>query len=373
MKKQLKIVHVIGQLGIGGAERQLHELIVHSDPEQFTHQVIYYDDSNDEEGIKLFRQSGITIHRLHRNRLNPLGFVLSLRKLIQNTAPDIVHCWLYSANLYGRWAAILSGCKSIIVAYRSSSLLRSGLLRINEWFTGHRVHYLANSKACAKEISSKLRVDYKKFSVIYNGVDLNKIKEAPPIPGFQDSISPDSHCKLVCMVGRLTEAKNYPMLLRTAALCKKNGLETRFGIAGHGEKEEELKTQAKELGVEERVFFLGLRKDVANLLNSCDLFLYTSMWEGFPNTLLEAMAAGLPIVTTGFKGADELIQHEKNGLIVPMDNDQGAYEALKYLLENPNRAAEFGQAAQLYARENFSIKNMVENTAQLYHTRCNRF
>lgn len=363
---KINITHIIGQLGIGGGEKQLYELIVHSDPDKMNHKVIYYEDGNDEEGKKLFNDSGIETYRLNRKKNDPLGFILKIRKKIIETKPDIVHCWLYSANIYGRWAAILAGCRNIVVAYRSCGLPKAGKLRINEWFTGRRVQYLANSRACAAAMSKKLGVRLDKFDVIYNGADLEKLQNAQPITDIRQQFSIDPGRKLVCMVGRLTAAKNYPMLLRTAKRCRQDDLPLHFLIAGHGEKEQELKALAKQLGVEDTVTFLGLRNDVPGLLKSCDYYIYTSLWEGFPNALLEAMAAGLPVITSHFAGADELVENGRNGVIVPIDNDLEAYQTLKKFFESPDYARALGIEASKEAESRFSKEIMSQNYLEYY-------
>src|SRR5206468_35244 len=126
--------------------------------------------------------------------------------------------------------------------------------------------------------------------------------------------------RVVLSVGRLTAAKNYEMLFRIAERCR-GANQAHFFIAGHGELEQELKTMAARMSVLDRVHFLGLRRDVPALLASADVFCYTSRFEGFPNALLEAMAAGLPIFTTRFTGVEEIIEDGATGLIVPQDDD----------------------------------------------------
>jgi glycosyltransferase involved in cell wall biosynthesis len=171
--------------------------------------------------------------------------------------------------------------------------------------------------------------------------------------------------KLVVNVGRLTPPKNHRLLLRVIQRCK-GTLPLYFLAVGHGELESELKDVAGKLGVSDCIRFLGLRHDIPEILLSADIFCFTSLSEGFPNALLEAMAAGLPIVTTHFPGADELIEHQRSGLIVPPNDEEAVTDALRTYVNMPELATNYGACAAKAARERFSIDRMVENTLAYY-------
>jgi glycosyltransferase involved in cell wall biosynthesis len=175
----------------------------------------------------------------------------------------------------------------------------------------------------------------------------------------------DEGCFLVLAVGRLAREKNYPMLLR---LARRSGesLRARFVIVGPGELECDLKREGERLKVSDAVRFVGLRLDVARLLRSADAFCMTSSIEGFPNALVEAMVAGLPIVSTRFPGAEEIIEHGSSGLLVPLDDDAAAHAALESLVRDPVRASALGQRAREEALRRFSIATMVGATRRFY-------
>lgn len=364
----IKILHVIPQIGIGGAEKQLYELIIHSDSSFMQHNVLYYSNSRDEEGYKLYHQGHIDFERIPRNKEYPIRFLSDLSDAIKKRKPDIVHCWLYSGVFWGRLAAIKAGCKHILLSYRSTKILYAPLIRCMERITRNRVHYLANSWGCAKEVARQLGIPLKLFSVIYNGIDVHRLD----VPSIRENLYSELNIpisqKLVTMVGRLTEAKNYPMFLRLARRCHGN-LPFHFLAVGHGESEGSLKQMAKEMGVAEIVHFLGLRMDVPSILKSSDYFCFTSWREGFPNSLLEAMAAGLPIVTTNCSGAEEVVGQE-SGIIIEKDKDGQAMEALGKLLTYPELARSLAKNGIQRSRDYFSIEVMVQNTLNYYSKLC---
>ncbi len=361
----IRVCHVIPQIGVGGAERQLYELIVRSDPAAVVHRVLYYDDSNDTEQLALYERAGIPMARIPRNKKRPLRFIRDMAGLIRAGGADIVHCWLFSGVVWGRLGAMRAGVRPIIVAHRGTELIHLGILRTLERLTGPRVHYMANSFACARVVAGQLRVPAERFHVIYNGIDVERFSVTPDRAGVLAELGVPDDGKVVVMVGRLTRAKNYPMLLEVARRCR-GTLLVRFVLVGHGELEAELRRRADELGVSDRVHFVGLRHDVERILRAADVFCFTSLHEGFPNALLEAMTAGLPIVTTGFPGAEELVEDGACGFVVPLNDADAAFARLRAYLDDPAMAARMGAAARRKAVERFSMAAMVSRTFAFY-------
>ena len=367
----LKVLHVMPQIGTGGAERQLYELIVHSDPAKVRHQVFYYSDARDEEMLKAYKARNIPLTRVPRSPNHPVRFLKNLVQMIRAENPDIVHCWLVSGNFWGRLAAICAGVKHIIVAWRNCDLWKPIGARLLEWLTYGRVHHLANSKACAEFIAKRLWISPDRFTVIYNGLETGKFN----LPDRRKELFaglniPDDH-KIITMVGRLMEQKNYPMLLRVAQKTKQIGLPVVFVVVGTGVLKESLIEMSRRLNVADRVHFIGIRNDIPDILASSNIFLFTTNYEGFPNALLEAMASGLPVVTTDFKGVDELVQNFQLGSIVPWNDASAAFTALENYLNQPDMAKDIGQHAMKYTHSTFDMTIMVNKTLQFYSTLVN--
>lgn len=361
----LKIVHVMPQIGVGGAETQLCYLITNS-PSDASHEVLYYSDSNDEKGYELYDKNNIKYTRVPRNKKRPFKFLKDFAKEIKKRNPDIVHCWLWSGNLWGRWAALLAGVENIIVAYRNCEIAYPFIVRNLERFTKNRVHYLANSRAGADYVAEKIGVNPDRFEVVYNGIDVSRFDVCCKREDVFAGLDIPANVKIITMVGRLTYQKNYPMLLKIAERCKDNNLPVRFMIVGHGEKEQQLKEMSTRMGLDDFVYFLGLRRDIPEILACSDIFCYTSFWEGFPNTLMEAMSAGLPIVTTDFDGVRELITDEVTGRIVSIDDIDSTVKILENFLNDLQSANGLGSAAKRTVRKLFSMKAMVDNTVSMY-------
>lgn len=352
---------MIPQIGIGGAETQLCWLATLSDPTRARHSVLYYSESLDAEGFRVYREAGIDLKNVPRSRRNPAGFLLRLARTIRRERPDIVHCWLTGAALWGRWAGILASAPRIVVSFRNSKIEFPGLMRALEPFSTRRVNYLVNSHACARSAAAALGLPLSRFSVVHNGIDVGLY--GPPCRRPPSAEQPWT----IVTVARLTAQKNHAMLLRVAQRCR-GALPVRFRIVGHGELEPKLHQLACDMGVEDTVEFLGLRRDVPALLRDADLFCFTTRWEGFPNALLEAMAAGLPIVSTRFDGADELIESGVHGTLVPIDDAEAAFQAISSYVAKPELAAQHGTAARQRMEDEFSMGRMVNRTLAYYQS-----
>jgi glycosyltransferase involved in cell wall biosynthesis len=367
MKKKIKVVHIMPQIGIGGAETQLYALIINSDPQVVTHEVLYYSDSHDDEGFKLYTEAGIKYTRIPRNKKKPIRFLRDLTASVKARKPDIVHCWLYSGNVWGRWAAILAGVKSVIVAYRACCFVKIPILKLQECITPRRVHHLANSYACAKFVAETIGVAPEKFNVIYNGLEVKKFNVPDRRSELFALFNIPADAKIVTMVGRLMPPKNYPMFIEAARMAGEHKLPLHFIIVGTGSLRDELEAMVRKLNIEKFVHFTGIRTDIPEILASSDIFLFTTKSEGFPNAILEAMAAELPVITTNFGSVGELIEDGVNGTIIPINDASAAVAALKSYLDNPSKARLLAAAARASVEQRFSMQAMVNNTLQFYH------
>jgi glycosyltransferase involved in cell wall biosynthesis len=368
----LKVLHVMPQIGTGGAERQLYELIIHSDPAKVRHQVFYYSDAKDEQMLNMYRAGNIDLVCVPRHKNHPVRFLREFVRMIRKEQPDIVHCWLVSGNFWGRLAAVLAGAKHIIVAWRNCDLWKPVGARMLEWLTHGRAHHLANSKACVEFIAKKLWISASRFTVVYNGFESEKFN----IPGRRKELFghlniPDD-CKIVTMVGRLMVQKNYPMFIQVVRKAKDLGLPLYFIAAGGGPLCDNLIQMARTLDVQGRLSFIGVRNDIPQILASSDIFLFTTNYEGFPNALLEAMAAGLPVITTDFSGVRELVNSPDVGTVVSLNDVDAAVDAIRKYLDDAETTKLIGKNAQHFVQTNFAMPVMVEKTLLLYQEMLNR-
>ena len=205
-----------------------------------------------------------------------------------------------------------------------------------------------------------------KIFTIANGVDTRRYNR----PGNKIALCrelnlPDT-CRLAVTVGRLTEQKGHACLIESAADILARHPDTRFLFVGDGELRGVLQTQVKHAGLSEHVHFLGNRPDVPDLLAAADLFILPSLWEGLSVALLEAMAAGRPIVATAVSGSTQVMVDGVTGFLVPPADSKALANAVCALLDEPERAAAMGQAARQRVVIHYSAQKQAREHIALY-------
>jgi glycosyltransferase involved in cell wall biosynthesis len=206
-----------------------------------------------------------------------------------------------------------------------------------------------------------------KISIVYNGLDLSKFKiefdRAEILRAFG---LPDK--KLVTIVANLRHTvKNQEMLLRAAQKITEKYENAAFILAGEGERAEEMKNLARELKIEQDVFFTGRAERVAELLAVSEICVLASRAEGFSNAILEYLAASRPVVATSVGGAAEVIFDGENGFLVESDDDRKMAEKILFLLENPETAKKYGARGREIVETRFSVEAQLENTIAVYN------
>ncbi len=361
----LRIVHVIEQLGVGGAERQLLGLLSRMDRRRFEHHVVYFRQSVDSLDGR-FREQGIRTTHVPKAGVRPWVFFMRLRRLIRRESPDIVHTWLYSANFWGRWAAASCGLRRIAASDRAEVGPAGPLIRLHERLLRKRTVRLANSRAVAESLRRHHGLPEEHIRVIGNGVELPPCDRAVARREIRRELGlPEDH-KLVVMVARQSREKNYPMFFRAGKRVAARRSDATFLAVGREDLKAELDPVLAALDAGDRVRIVGPRDDVPRWLAAADVFGFTSDHEGCPNSLLEAMMAGLPVVCTDFAAAGEVIGDEGAGIIVPRNDDAAMADAVAGLLDDPDRREKLGRRARERAERLFAWPAVVARMERLY-------
>jgi glycosyltransferase involved in cell wall biosynthesis len=203
-------------------------------------------------------------------------------------------------------------------------------------------------------------VDTSRGVVLRLGIDVEKFRVQDERAGVADD-----EPRIVGTIGRLHVQKGHRYLLEAAVLVIKNDPRVRFVIVGGGELQAETEGWITMLGLEKHAELLGPRTDIPALLASMDLFVLPSLWEGLPLVLLEAMAAGKPIVSTAVDGVKEVITDEE-ALLVPPRNPEKLAEAILKILNDPDLAQRLRERAMQKVRREFSVERMVREMEKLY-------
>jgi glycosyltransferase involved in cell wall biosynthesis len=204
--------------------------------------------------------------------------------------------------------------------------------------------------------------------VVYIGIDPLRFENplVPPSVTRRALGIPDGIGSVIGSVGTLTPLKGQEVLLKAAALVRKNGIDAAYVLVGSGAHEVRLKGMCRDLGIADRVWFTGDRMDVENLYHIFDILVSTSETEGFGRVLAEAMAARRPVIATRAGGTEEVVEDGKTGMLLPQGDPGMVAAAITQLLRNPAVRAEMGEAGRGRVLERFSLMTHVQEVAAVF-------
>ena len=372
MNKPANILYMIPRPEIGGAERQLLMLMRGLDRSRFRPYVVCLDGPGSL--LLDYEEAAERVYVLDRRRAFDIGALAELIRVIRLIRPEIVHTWLYIANLYGGWAARLAGAPALIVSQRGLGIdpqhtrLKTGQMRIfNLLIAQFSDRLLVNAEAVARPMG-RAGFAPERTRVIYNGLEpLPHITEAKRRALRWEFQVRDDQI-LLGSIARIDPKKDLGTMLRAIALVVQKHLHVRLLIVGGGfsHYQKELERLAQNLGIQKHVEFLGFRSDPLEILSLCRISLLSSVTEGLPNAILESMLLGKPVVATRVGGVPELIKDGVEGWLVPSrDPDQFA-DRILYLIENPDCAEQMGAAGHARALRDFTAEAMVRRTEAVY-------
>ena len=222
--------------------------------------------------------------------------------------------------------------------------------------------------AIAEEVRNSIQklYGYPNPPLIPNGIPTDEYAPDPNKRAqWRQAHGIETHATILTHVGRFAPPKNHALLIEAFARVRTSA-PLYLLLVGGGELENTVREQVAQLGLESRVRFLGIRSDVADILRASDVFVLSSRWEGNPMSVMEAMAAGLPVVSTAVGGVPELVRDGETGLLVSSEDTGALAQAIQALVDNPARRQAMGVAARQHAVASFDIRHTVRGYEQLY-------
>ena len=294
-----------------------------------------------------------------------------LAQQIVRSRVDIVHAYNFYGNVFAIPPARLVA-PVVIASIRDRSPYLTRMQKRVQRYTCHFAdRILVNADAVKDWLIANEGYDGSKIVVIRNGVDMTRFGGAPAGARIRSELGIAADARLVVVVSRLARLKGIEHFLQAAAALKPRYPDVRFLVVGETSPPapaylEELKAQARALGVERVVIFTGLRSDVPDLLGAADVSVMPSLNEALSNVLLESMAAGAPVVATRVGGTPEALIDGETGLLVPPGDTGAIVASVSQLLDDPALARRLGIAARRVISEQFSVERMVTATQDLY-------
>jgi glycosyltransferase involved in cell wall biosynthesis len=357
----IRLLVICPQLTSGGAERQLVCLCRHLDRRRFDARVLYYEKAGPL--LEELHQLRVPVTHLDRARLGAVGLLRALRREIAYFRPHIVDCRLPSGYRFGRLAAIGSG--AVVVAEERTVQQPQGLGRLVDRFLHRRTDaWVGNSTAVADHLVCDLGVSPLIVHVIPNGIEADRFSGAAEDPGLAEDRKAGR--RIVLNLGNLSPAKNQGLFLRVGARLLQGRGDVVLALCGDGGERAALETRARDLGIGAQCRFLGQRPDVAPVLAAASVVVQTSDHEGLPNAVMEAMAAGRPVVATRAGGTAELIEDGVDGFLVDVGDEDALARRTAAILADPDLGRRVGEAAAAKIRRQFSAAAMAERYQELF-------
>lgn len=360
----LRIDYFIDHLRVGGAQRHLLELFASLDRRRFALQVTVA--KADGALVREVERLGIPVRSFGVGasiaRPGTIGRLVATARRLRAEGVHVVHGYLYAGNLLGMLAGRLAGVPIRLSSKRSLDRYpRRGQLLATRLANAFADRVLCNADSVARFVLAEERPDPGKITVIPNGI---RIPQPPPPVERPVDLPPGA--KVVGLVGRLGWKKAYPDLLQAAVRVRAVRPEVEFVVIGDGPLRGEIASQAARLGLGPHLHLLGELSPVAPLLRGFDVFVISSIIEGMPNALLEALALERPVVATRVGGIPEIVTHGESGLLVPPSNPAAMADAILRLLDDPRTAAAYGAAGRRTVETRFSLDAMAASFTALY-------
>ena len=367
------IVHVIHRLGIGGLENGLVNLINGLPEQDYRHAVVCLTEATDFRSR--IRRKDVAIYEMHKREGQDFGLYPRLYRLFRRLRPAVVHT-RNLATLESQLPAWLAGVPVRIHGEHGWDVFDpDGRSRKYQWlrraFRPLIHHYVPLSHQLEHYLVERIGVPRERITRICNGVDTDKFH--PPREGREPIagcpfLSPEH--VLIGTVGRMHGVKDQTTLVRAFIELMRTKPElqkkARLILVGEGPLKSECRTLLHQAGLDELAWFAGERNDIPEVLRGLDVFVLPSRAEGISNTILEAMATGLPVVATRVGGNLELVEHGVTGMLIPPGDPGKMAKSLFSFVEDASMRRQQGQAGLTRVHTHFSLSRMLHAYQGVY-------
>ncbi len=352
---------------LGGAEHSLFMLIEALDREAWRPTLLLDEAAGTKPLAVRAQELDVPVRLIPPMPLGLSGArrVPHLVRVLRAEQPDVFHgnlSWPL-ATKYGLAAAVVARVPAVVATVQlipRFEATRFSQLQLRALSAGIG-SCIAVSRDIATELVERFRWPARKVEVVYNAVQLERF-DVPASSELRAQLTEGRERPVVLTCARLDEQKGHPVLLRAATEVP----EAVFAFAGEGPERASLEAQAAELGVADRVLFLGQRADIPDLLASTDVFALPSLYEGSSLAVLEAMAAGRAVVSSAIGGTDELIDDGESGLLVPPGDAKALAAALRRLLSDTALRASLSHRARERVERDFTREAMARRVESIY-------
>jgi L-malate glycosyltransferase len=364
---RIRLLKMLTSFQIGGTERQVANLALGIHASRF------------DLHLACLRNRGELLQELEQLRVprpvfdigrlyapETLWQAIRLIRYIRHHLIQIVHTYGFYPNVFAVPAARLAGASIVVASIRDrGDILTPMQRRVQKLACRLADCVLVNAEAIREAL---IHQGYRpgNIVVIRNGVVASRPAARQNGAALRRELGVPAAAPLIFVFSRLNTMKGLEYFIEAAALVAGKVPEARFLIVGDGAKRTELEAHAKRLGLENKVIFTGFRTDVPKLLSEAAISVLPSLSEGLSNSLLESMSAGVPVIAANVGGNPEIIEHDVSGLLVPVRDSAALAAAMGRLLDDPQLAAQFGEAGRERVATVFSMERSLGEVENLY-------
>jgi glycosyltransferase involved in cell wall biosynthesis len=364
--RKFTILHTIETGGPGGAETVLVSLASRIAKDRFRSLALlpyrgWLSEQLEKEGIPVTIAQSTAWHDLRLPR--------EMVRIIRQEKIDLVHSHLADQNFYTCLVGRLEGTRTVATYHGLPGLSSTGDLRsgIKSWVVREWADRIVVVSDYLKSSLTARKFPADRTVRIHNGVDIQRFQSSQT-GSFRAELGIRNGTKLVGMIANFRESKGYEYFVRAAGTVAARQPDVRFVAVGEIDKSicKKMQELIQQISLGERFFLTGFRRDIAAVLEGLDIFVLSSVSEGFSLATVEAMAASKPVIATQSGGPQEIIDHGRDGILVPPADADALAQEICSLLEQPGRARELALAGHAKVSTAFSIDKMISDYEQLY-------
>jgi glycosyltransferase involved in cell wall biosynthesis len=357
------VLHLSSTSGPGGAETIVKRLAPSLDSARFRSIVCLFRRGWLYDAVTA---QGMPTSVIGMNGALDLEWVRAFRRLIRKERVAVIHAHEFTANVYGSLVGQITGVPVVATVHGKSYFTDQAKRRMAYRYVSRVSRMVAVSEDLKQFIVARAGVAEHRVSVVYNGVDASDPPRAEQSRALRTSLGLDGCDHVIGAVGSLYPVKGHIHLIRALPGILRACPGTLLLLVGQGELESSLRAEVASRNLETHVRFLGFRSDVPALLSLFDVFVLPSLSEGLSMALLEAMAAGNPVVATRVGGNPELVLDADTGFLVGAESPDSISDKVVRILQDKALAARMGESGRRRVREKFSFRAMVDRYQGYY-------